>query len=413
MFGIRRRRDARLEASAALGPNSIDPLVQRFLATLSTDVPGLYGGAWSANTLVERVGTAVRCLQLTSQTIAALPLRYRRRTGLDPNASDPAWLANPDPAWFPNGIADALFAAVWSMYRDGDAFVYITSRYSDGYPQSWTVLDAQAVDVDSSNGRRTYASNGTPLNTDDVVQVTRNPTGALRGSGALESYGAALRAAYSGEQYAAGVFGAGGIPPVVLQSLRRLTGEQAADVQGQWVAARASSPGAPAILPPELTMLAQAFSPKDMALLDSREFDSRSICAAFGVPAMLLNLPVAGGLTYQNPAMLAELWWKTELMPNARRLEAALSLMVPRGNWVEFDASTTLRPDLETMVNVWSKLLADGIVTEDEYRVAVLDLPPLSQGQALAELDEPAGSGTAQVVALPPPAIRTEEGATL
>jgi portal protein len=143
-------------------------------------------------------------------------------------------------------------------------------------------------------------------------------------------------------------------------------------------------------------------------LLESREFDAKQIAAAFGVPAPLLNMTLAGGMTYTNPAMLFDLWWRSELMPVGKRFENALSRWLPRGSWVEFDAGQVTKPDLAGMVASWVQLLDREAVTVDELRAAVLDLPPLSQGEAIAELDEPAGAGpsvvgTETVVAVPRP----------
>ena len=45
-------------------------------------------------------------------------------------------------------------------------------------------------------------------------------------------------------------------------------------------------------------------------LLDSQKFNSQVIASAFGVPALFVNLPVEGGLTYQSPGMLGEHWWR-------------------------------------------------------------------------------------------------------
>jgi phage portal protein BeeE len=134
----------------------------------------------------------------------------------------------------------------------------------------------------------------------------------------------------------------------VLKSMRKLTREQAEAVQDQW-AARASTRrrGVPPVLPPELDLVATnlGFSPKDLLLLDSAQYDARVIASAFGVPASLLNMPIAGGLTYQNPAMLGEQWWRFELLPAAKRISDALTAnMLPRGNAVIFDAAATFSP---------------------------------------------------------------------
>lgn len=354
------------------------------------DLAGLFAGGPD---LLARVGTAARCLQLCSQQIASSPLRYRRDTPA-PEGRDyaPPWIAAPDPAWYPNGIRDAIFASVWSMYAAGDAFLWATSRSTDGYPATWTVLDPRQVKVDSAGGSRTYTYAQTPLDAGDVLQITRNPTGALRGTGALEAYASNLTAAFQADAFSGTVFGDGGVPSAVLKSARRLTEDQANEVKLQWLSRVGGS--TPAVLPPDLDFEQLAFSPKDLALLESREYDSKQIAAAFGVPAPLLNMTLAGGLTYQNPASLFDLWWRSELTPASKAIEEALGRWLPRGSWVEFDSSRATTPDFAALATTWIALVTAGIATENEARAAVLDLPELEQGEQVAMIDEPAGAQT-------------------
>jgi phage portal protein BeeE len=152
--------------------------------------------------------------------------------------------------------------------------------------------------------------------------------------------------------------------------------------------------GAPAVIgdPRIAFTLSTPASPKDLALLETREWDAKQIAAAFGVPAFLLNMDQAGGLNYSNPGMLFDVWWKAELMPRATGIGNALSTWLPRGSWVEFDPSVLLSPDITAKQAVYSKALADGAITLDEYRAAVFDLPPLSEGDASALIDEPHGA---------------------
>ena len=375
----RRREPPALVATNATPPEPLAGLLAAFQESLG------FG------TMPERVGTVDRCLQLNSQQIAAMPLRYRH--GEETEGFEPAWTHDPDGAWFPNGIGDAIFAAVWSIYGAGEAFFWVTSRYESGYPRTWTLLDPITMSVTQEDGARAYKSNGFPLDAGDVLHVMRNPGGQLRGRSAIASYWANVMSAYEAEVYAAEVYRSTGVSRVALQSKERLTQEQARGLQADWVAAVAQRLGAPAILPPDLTFLETlTVSPKDLMLIESREWDTRQIAAAFGVPAMLLNVAVSGGLTYQNPAMLADLWWRSELMPCAGKIAAALSRWLPRGNWVEFDPSQTIRPDLATMTSTWSQLLADQVVTPAEYRAAVLDLPPLEGGDQAQEIFEEAGA---------------------
>ncbi len=279
-------------------------------------------------------------------------------------------------------------------------------RYeATGYPRLWTVLDPACVSVEADpGGGRSYRAGSTLLDPFDVLQVPRSPTGALRGTSALSAYASNLAAAAAAEGFAADVFYSGGIPWGALKPTRRLEKLQAEELQAQWAARTSMRRGAPAVLPPDVILQRRQPNPKDLLLLESREWDAKQIAAAYGVPAFMLNMDQGGGLNYSNPEMLFETWWRTELYPTARRLEAALSTWLPRGNWVEFDPSASLRPDMATMSSAWLSLLAAGVVTEDEVRAAVLDLPPLTEGEALAMIDEPPGSRATELdkIAAPP-----------
>jgi HK97 family phage portal protein len=380
-----RRQRSPVTPSAPLGPASISPLVRQFAES--------WGFGWPSY-LQEHIGAASRCLQLAAQQVATLPLRHRG------SGVDPAWRSNPEPALY-NGLCDAIFAATWSTYARGEAFLWVTSRYETGYPASWLVLDPVTMNVDTDGfGEKQFRSNGYQLDPRDVLHVLRDPRpGKLRGTGSLEAWWSNLSSAAAAEHYAANVLDRSGVSPYALKHSKRLLKKQAEDLQAQWVEAVAGRSGAPVVLSDGLELERLAFSPRDMMLLELREFDSKQIAAAFGVPAFLLNLPQADGLNYSNPAQLFDLWWRAELMPAAHRIEVALSTWLPRGNWVEFDPSVILRPDFPTLVDTWLKLQAAGVVSVDETRTAVLDLPPLAEGDAIAQIDEPAaaGAGTSTV----------------
>jgi HK97 family phage portal protein len=283
----------------------------------------------------------------------------------------------------------------------------VIDRYeATGYPRLWTVLDPEqlTVDLDPVAGGRRYRAGDVYLDPYNVLQIPRCPNGALRSSSALAAYASNLAAAAAAEQFAADVFYSGGIPWGALKPQRRLDKGQAEDLQAQWAARTSMRRGAPAVLPPDVEFQQFQFNPKDLLLLESREWDAKQIAAAFGVPAFMLNMDQSGGLNYSNPEMLFATWWRTELYPVARRIESALSIWLPRGNWVEFDPSASLRPDLATMSTTWLALLAAGVVTEDEVRAAVLDLPPLTEGEALAMIDEPPGANASEIDATTAPA---------
>jgi HK97 family phage portal protein len=287
--------------------------------------------------LAERVWVANRCIQLNAQQISTMPIQFY-------GADEPAWVSSPDPHWYPNGIADALFGIVEQIYGWGFSCQYVTDVYADGFPRTWTVLDSAAVQIKVEDGSRSYKYADAELDPRRVVQIDRNPGSRVCGTSALKAYAQnAWGLLAAGNQSM--TVNQGGIPKYFLKSERKLTKEQAETLQVQWMTAAEARNGAPPVLPPEITPTEMSFDPSDLALLDTQEFNARAIATAFGVPAMLLNMPVTGGLTYQNPAALGEMWWRFELRTLATRIANAWSAQfLPRGQWVTFDAADTFMP---------------------------------------------------------------------
>lgn len=359
-------------------------------------------GAGFSPRMGERVWAANRCIQLNSQQISSMPLRFF-------GTREPTWVANPDPVWYPNGIGDAVAAIVRSMYGYGDAFLYLTTSYSDGFPAGWTVLDPSVMVVEVNKGQRTYRSGQTDLDPDRVVQITRDPTaGALRGTSALSSYAAQVLGLTAAADLG-NIMNQQGMPKSVLKPKRKLNAAQSAAMQEQWVTATANRRGAPAVLPPDVEFEKLSFSPADLMLLEAQEFDARAIASAFGVPAFMLNLPLEGGLTYQSPAMLGEHWWRFELSPIAGFIQRSLSSnMLPRGSYVEFDAKAAIQPTFKELVEAWAMAVEKGLVSAEEARVAIFKLPPQSPEESIMDLATPPSAGAtpaqqpASVVALRP-----------
>lgn len=300
-------------------------------------------GMFFTPSLLDKVWVVNRCLQLNSQQISEMELKFFG----PPSATPPQWLSNPDPNWYPNGIQDAMFAAVWDFYGHGDTFLHITSRYADLMPRTWTVIPASAVTVEDDDGTRRFKIGETELNRDEVVQISRNPrAGALRGTSAIASYAGPAWNTIAGVTTTNEVLN--NLPPAVLKSSRKLTQEQAQELQEQYARRAATrARGVPPVLPPEIDLAATnlGFSPKDLMLLEAGENDARVLASAFGVPATLLNMPMTGGLTYQNPATLGEQWWRFELLNTAGRFMKALSTrMLATGQKVLVDASATFTP---------------------------------------------------------------------
>ena len=99
------------------------------------------------------------------------------------------------------------------------------------------------------------------------------------------------------------------------------------------------------MLPPDIDAEQLSINPEDLALLENQEFSARAVATAYGMPSVLLNMALQGGLTYQNPGALGEMWWRFELRPTSTRMANAFSQqMLPRGQFVSVRAEDTFAP---------------------------------------------------------------------
>ncbi len=302
---------------------------------------------WPGNGLLaQRTWITNRCLQMNSQQIASMPLHYEA-----PNvagATEPAWVSNPDPLYFPNGIGSMISALVRDIYGWGWCLLYVTSRYADGYPRTFTRIPASRCEpMWNDEGYREYKLGGDYLDPGEIIQIDRDPGCdgyAAHGTSAISAYAqlawGLLAAGNQGLEVATG-----GVPKAVLKITdpnSKITAKQAEALQAQWQLRTTQRNGAPPVLEYGLDFQSQPWSPKDMALLETQEFNALALATAFGIPAVLLNMAVRFGLTYQNVAMAGEQWWRFELRPMAKSIaDAFTAQLLPSGQWVWFDATDT------------------------------------------------------------------------
>ncbi len=293
--------------------------------------------------LIDRVWVANRCVKLNAQQIAAMPLEFHSDF---PDVQEPAWLSAPDGNVFPNGIGDAIHAIVDSIYRYGFACLWVTQRYSTGLPRNWTLLDSSLMSIRWHEGAREYTYADTILNPANILQIDRDPSVKAHGTSALSAYAQTAWGLLAAQNQSMSV-STGGIPQMVLRPTTGVTEEQAQTIQTSWMTATAARNGAPPVLGPDLNFEQISFNPSDMALLETQEWNARVLATAFGVPAVVLNMSLQGGLTYQNPMALMQMWWLTELRTVATQIGNAFSSqMLPKGQWISFDAS-----DITTELN--------------------------------------------------------------
>lgn len=325
---------------------------------------------WSDG-MAQRVSTVFACIDLNARTLGTMPA-YLTKDGQ--TLPPPLWLRNPEPEVY-TGWVEWMKLAVTSYQLRGEVFVWATARYSDGFPARFVILNPDWMSVDWVDGRRSFRLGGEELDPADVLHIRYSTwPGDARGHGPLEAAARNLIGAEAMERYAANLATRGGVPWAILKHPANLNATQAQTFQNRWVESSQRRDGAPAVLSGGIELELLSLSPKDMALLELRQFDEGRICALLGVPPFLVGLPSGGdSMTYSNVSSLFDYHWRATLRPIAGTISDAMSnWALPGRTGLEFDRDEYVRPALGERAQAYSVL--HGIVDNGTPAISVEEI---------------------------------------
>lgn len=306
-----------------------------------------YSGSGYGRTLASRAGIAATCVDLNTRQLASFPV-YGLRNAEPFNL--PAWADNPEPVIYSSWV-DFMHAATNSIEIRGEAFIYATGRYADGFPSRFVALNPDAVRIEWMNAGIEYLVDDVPIDSQDILHIKyQSWPGRLHGISPLEWSAGSVATSAALERYARNLSTRGGVPWAVLKANRNINRKQAQDAQNVWVESALRRDGAPAVLGTAFDLQPLSFSPEQMALLGLREFDDRRICAAFGVPGYLVNVSMGQGttVTYANASQLFNHHWTATLRPLANLISRAMSRwLLPHGSKIEFNPERYVQPPLQ------------------------------------------------------------------
>ena len=204
------------------------------------------------------------CLDLNTWVLSSMPAYLVNAAP----SLDAGWLTNPDPDIYSSWeeFCRSLFWDLWT----GEAFVLITARYATGWPARFHVVEPWMVDVEiGADGLRHYKIGNVPVPRDDIIHLRYRATAAqARGSVRSRSDAPGWWPPRCSTATPRRFVGAGAIPNAVLTHPERLTAEQAAELQGQWVQSRMTTMGLPAVLSGGVQFETVQQSPAQMGLVE-------------------------------------------------------------------------------------------------------------------------------------------------
>jgi HK97 family phage portal protein len=199
--------------------------------------------------------------------------------------------------------------------------------------------------------------------------------GHARGLGPIAANRYALTGHIDLREYAAGWFAKSDVPSGLLSSDQKLDPAMAAAYKDAWLNPKDAN-GNP-ITGPTVRVLGQGLSydpvilkPSDAQWLEAQNASVLDIARIFGIPADYLEAAVDGSsLTYANLEMIDARFLRTTLFPvYLRKLEDALTELLPNGQEARFDTEALLRPDAKTRAEIDQIYLNAGVRRAEEIR---------------------------------------------
>jgi HK97 family phage portal protein len=330
------------------------------------------------------------CVRALAQTAMTLPLVAYRRTDDGGEVVDAPLLEEPAPTVTQSELtAQAVMSlalhgeALIGKYRDGVGSIVqvgcldpgraMMGVRTDGEPE-WTYTHPFSGKIDKlTSADVVHAKLLTPLTAGpgrgiSPVRMCRESLGLSR---ALSSYASAAAS--------------GGYRPDGVVSVREGPGadDVVTNLQAGWEE-RHSKPRRTAFVTSEVTYTAVGMPLEDAQFLQQRQLSTQEVCRIWGVPAWMLNAPVADSLTYANSESQALAMLKFCLAPYLVSLESAITQdgeLLPRGDtFCAYDFSQILRGDSAQRAAYYTAALggvqgAPGWMSRDEVR-QMENLPP-------------------------------------
>lgn len=287
-----------------------------------------------------------------------------------------------------------LHTAVVSLATRGNLYGLVTSRDGFGYPTAITWLNPIEVTVDDGNlsgvgspenpiwrwnGREIHVG---PANTptSDIIHVPWFPVpGRVEGLSPLSTVSSMISTGINAQDYASEWFQNGGIPPGTFKNVARtMLPEEADQVKNRLVSTIRSRK--PLVYGADWDYNPIALPPHDAQFVETAKLTATQVAAIFDVPPDRIGGELGGPLTYSSPEQAALHLVTFSLRNWFELLEELFSAIIPRAQYMRFNADSLVRADIKTRHDVYKIGRSIGLYNVDELR-ALEDRPPLPDSE--------------------------------
>ena len=334
---------------------------------------------------------------LLADAIAVMPLELmRERAGRLERLPTPSVLIKPNEH---QTMFDFVHQTVLMLALHGCAYIYAPRRPGELPPEMKNVHPSQIKDmIDDTDGTLTYSIGQQKYSMKEIRSIhwVLFP-GRTRGLSPLEVQRNTVGMGLAMDRFLSQFYGEGATPSSVLETDQRITPDQAELMRQTWEDSHYKR-RRPAVLTGGLKWRSITTSASDMQMIEHRESIIRDIARAYRIPLHMIIGTGGNSQTYQNVEQSGINFVRYTLLPWMRRIEDAISEMLPLTQKVLFNPNEFLRADLTTRVNAQRVQILSGTLSPNEARQQE-NREPYEGGDAFVN---PATTPPAGVDAVPP-----------
>jgi len=330
-----------------------------------------------ANTAPARVETGVtpttalslvavsRATSVLETAMMQIPVNvYRGNTQLP----TPLWLETPD---IENQISQAewLGTTLIHMATYGNAFWHI-QRGARGIVNITNLHPTDVSVAVDGDGKIYYTYFSKRYDAKDIkhIKLWHSPSAtSLLGEGPLQRHRSVLRSALDLHNYADNWFRTAAVPTGILTTSEFLSSDTA--MQNKEAFVQSQQERSVAVLSSGLKYDSIALNPEQAQFLENQKYITRQIAMMFGVPTMYLGMGIEGqGMVYVNGNEDRAKLFEDGLQQYIVRISQAITDLLPRGQYAEFNLTEFLRPNQKTRYESYAIGLTNRFLTVPEVR---------------------------------------------
>jgi HK97 family phage portal protein len=276
---------------------------------------------------------------------------------------------------------DWIHRLVTSLVIRGNAYGLVVARDKNGYPTmvEWLHPDQVGIQDNRTIEAPVWYYYGRVIDNADLIHIPWfTVPGLVLGLSPITYFRTTLETGLGAQEYGRDWFDNGSIPAGVLETDQPVNKEQAEIVKSRFK--KAAKGRDLVVLGSGATFKPITVMPEEAQFLGTLKATANQIAAIYGIPPEMVGGAVGHPMTYHNAEQQSINFVTYTLQPYLRKIETALSELLPRGQYVKFNVDALLRADTITRYQAHHLALSDGWKNRDEVR-ADEDMAPLPNGE--------------------------------